>query len=139
MSVEENLLLSKYVIDAYNAQDFDRVIGLWADRENGLARKEWQLRYWLTAFPDTHMEAVSWTAQGERVVLEAILHATHLGPLDFWVIESIPATGMKIEFRVLEFFQWDNGKLKDVRAYLDRGQILKQIGCESAVDWEQFL
>jgi predicted ester cyclase len=138
MSVEEKLRLSKEVLDAYNAQDFDRTMGLWADRENGLARKEWQLRYWLAAFPDTYMEAVSWTAQGDLVVLEAILRATHLGPLDFWVIDSVPATGMKIEFRVCEVFQWDNGRLRDVRAYLDRGQILKQIGCESSVDWEQF-
>jgi predicted ester cyclase len=138
MSIEENLRLSREAIDAYNAYDFDRTMKLWADEEMGLARKEWQLSYWLAAFPDTHMEAVSWTAQDERVVLEAILRATHLGPLKFWVTESIPATNKKIEFLVCEVFQWKNGKLKDIQAYLDRGHILKQLDLEAKVDWEQF-
>ncbi len=138
MSVEQNLRLSEEVIDAYNTQDFDRAIKLWADENKGLARIEWQISYWLVAFPDTHMEAISWTAQGERVVLEAILRATHLGPLKFWVTEPIPATNKKIEFRVCEVFHWKDGKLKDIEAYLDRGRILKQLGIEAKVDWEQF-
>jgi predicted ester cyclase len=94
--------------------------------------------FWLAAFPDTHMEVVSWTAQGDRVVLEAIVRATHLGLLNLWVAEPLPATNKKIEFPICEVFQWKDGKLKGIQAYMDFAQIWKQLGIEAEVDWEQF-
>ena len=138
MSVEENLRLSEENLNAYNEHDLDRLVKSWADEEVGLARKEFQKNFWLFAFPDTYMEVISWTGQDDRVVLEAILSATHLGSLKLWVIEPIPATNRKIEFPVCEVFHWENGKLKDLQAYLDRGRIIKQLGIEAKVDWDQF-
>jgi predicted ester cyclase len=138
MSVEENLRLSKENLKAYNEHDLDRLVKLWADEKVGLARKEFQKNFWLTAFPDTHMEVISWTAQDDRVVLEAIVSATHLGSLKLWVTEPIPPTKRKIVFPVCELFHWENGKLKDLQAYLDRGRIMKQLGIEPKVDWDQF-
>jgi predicted ester cyclase len=72
------------------------------------------------------------------VVLEAVVSATHLGPLKFWVTENIPPTNKKIEFHICEVEQWANGKLKDIRAYVDRVRILKQLGIVGKGDWEQF-
>ncbi len=138
MSIEENLRLSEENLKAYNEHDLDRLVETWADEELGLARKEFQKNFWLAAFPDTHMEVISWTAQDDRVVLEAIVSATHLGSLKLWVTEPIPATNRKIEFPVCEVFHWENGKLKDLQAYLDRGRIIKQLGIEAKVDWDQF-
>ena len=138
MSIEENLKLSKDNLRAYNEHDLDQLFESWEDQEVGLARKEFQRDFWLTAFPDTHMEATVWTAQDDRVVLEAIVRATHLGTLNFWVTEPLPATNRKIEFPICEIFHWKNGKLKKIQAYLDRGRIFKQLGFEDRVDWEQF-
>jgi len=138
MSAEENLQLSKNLLDAYNEHDLDRMVKFWADEEEGLARRGFQKNFWLTAFPDTHMEVISWTAQDDRVVLEAIVRATHLGPLKLWVTDILPATGKKIEFPICEVEQWKDGKLKNIQAYLDRGRILKQLGILDKVDWEVF-
>lgn len=138
MSVEENLRLSEEVIKNYNEHNMDLLVKYWADEEVGLARREFQINFWLVAFPDTHMEVIRRTAQDDRVVLEAIVRATHSGPLKFWVTEPVPATYKKIEFHICEISQWSKGKLKEIRAYLDRGQILRQLGVEDRVDWEQF-
>lgn len=138
MSVEKNLRLADEILNAYNEHDLDRIVKFWADEEEGFARREFQKNFWLTAFPDTHMEVIRRTAQDDRVVLEAIVSATHLGPLRFWVTEPIPATNKKIEFQICEVALWKKGKLKDIKAYFDRGIILKQLGVEDKVDWEQF-
>lgn len=84
------------------------------------------------------MEVIRRIAQDDIVVVDAIVSATLMGPLKFWVTESIPATNKKIEFHICEVSRWKNGKLKDIKAYVDRGQILKQLGIEDRVDWEYF-
>ncbi len=139
MSVEENLREAEKLLNAYNEHKLDLLVKFWVDKKKGLARLEFQKNFWLTAFPDTHMEVIRRTAQDDIVVVEAIVSATHMGPLKFWVSEPIPATNKKIEFHVCEVSQWENGKLKDIKAYLDRGQILKQLGIIDKVDWSIWL
>jgi predicted ester cyclase len=138
MSADENLELAKDVIHAYNEHDLDRLLTFWADKEVGQARLEYQKNFWLAAFPDTHMEVISWTAQDDRVILEAIVRMSHLGPLKFWVTDNLPATGKTIEFPICEVTHWKDGKLINIQAYFDRGRILKQLGIVDKVDWEAF-
>lgn len=137
MSVEENLRLAAAALKSYNDQNLDLMVKFWADEKVGLTRREFQENYWLTAFPDTHMQVLRWTAQNDIVVLEAVVTATHLGTLKFWIPENIPATNKKIEFHICEVFEWEKGKLKDIQAYFDRVQIFKQLGIADHVDWEQ--
>ena len=138
MSVEENLRLSKENLRAYNEHNLEKLAESWEDKEIGLARKEFQRDFWLAAFPDTHMEVITWTAQDDRVVLEAKVTATHLGTLKLWVTEPQPPTNRKIEFPICEILLWNNGKLRDIKAFWDRGRVIKQLGIEAKVDWEQF-
>jgi predicted ester cyclase len=138
MSVDKNLQLSLELLDAYNDHNLDLLPKFWSNEKEGLARREFQKNFWLKAFPDTYMEVVRWIAQNDQVVLEAIVSATHLGPLEFWVTEPIQATNKKIRFPICEIFTWKNGKLTDIQAYFDRGHILKQLGLEDKIDWEQF-
>lgn len=137
MSVEENMRLVREVIEAYNEHDLDLLVAFWADEGMGLARKEFQRDFWLAAFPDTNMEIISMTAQDDCVVAEAIVRATHAGPLRMWVKEPIPATNRRIEFQVCEVAHWENGKLTGLKAYFDVSSIIGQLGLSESFDWNQ--
>jgi len=137
MTVEENIQSAKEYLKAYNEHDLDRLVTFWADKDMGLARRKFQKNFWLTAFPDTHMEIISITAQDDRVVVEAIVRATHAGPLKMWVKEPVPATNRKIEFHVCEIGLWENGKLKGGRNYVNVADIISQLGVSDSFDWDQ--
>ena len=137
MTVEENIQSAEEYLKAYNERDLDRMVTFWADKDAGLARREFQENFWLTAFPDTHMETISVTAQDDRVVGEAIVRATHTGTLKMWVKEPVPATNRRIEFHVCEIILWENGKLKGIRSYVDVADIISQLGVSDSFDWDQ--
>ena len=140
MSVEENLQLTKEFIEAYNKHDLDRTAEFWADENEGSARKKYQRDFWLTAFPDTYMDVISMTAQEERVAVQAVVRATHSGPLKTWVVEPVPATNKKIEFPYCSVGQWENGKLKKLHVYINVGGIISQLGVKpDNVDWENLV
>jgi predicted ester cyclase len=56
----------------------------------------------LTAFPDIHFDLQSIVIGPQGVCEEARVNGTHRGP---WL--NRPATGQKVEFRVVIFFPWD--------------------------------
>ena len=128
MSIEENLRLAKETVKAYNDHDLDRGVTFWADKEKGLVQREFQKNLWLPAFPDTHMEVINMTAQDGYVTTEAIVRATHSGPLKMWVKDPVPATKKKIEFPYCSVGHWENGKLQELRIYVNEWLILKQLG-----------
>ena len=135
MTVEENIQSAKELLKAYNEHDLDRLVMFWADKNAGLARRNFQKNFWLTAFPDTHMEVTSVTAQDDRVVAESIVRATHTGPLKMWVKEPVPATNRKIEFHICEISLWENGQVKGIRSYVDVADIISQLGVSDSFDW----
>ena len=135
MSIEENLRLAKEMVKAYNDHDLDRGVTFWADEEQGLARREFQKNFWLHAFPDTYVEVINMTAQDAYITTEAIVRATHTGPLKLWVTEPVPATGKKIEFPYCSVGRWENGKLQELHVYLNEFLILKQLGISKNIDW----
>lgn len=137
MTIEENIQSAKEMIEIYNEHDLDRLATSWADKDMGNARREFQKNFWLTAFPDTHMEIINITAQDDRVVVESIVRATHAGPLKMWVKEPVPATNRKIEFHVCEIGLWENGKVKEIRSYVDVADIISQLGASDSFDWEK--
>ena len=137
MTIEENIQSAKEYLKAYNEHDLDRLVTFWADKGMGMARREFQKNFWLAAFPDTHMELISITAQDDRVVVDAIVRATHAGPLKMWVKEPVPATNRKIEFHVCEIGFWENGKVKGGRNYIDVADIISQLGVSDSFDWEK--
>ena len=138
MSPAENLRLSDQYLKTYNRHDLMGIVDYWADVQEGNARAEYQKNFWLAAFPDTHVELIRRTAQGNMVVTESIVRATHLGPLKFWVLEPLPATGRKIEFHYCGAVEWENGKIKEMRTYVNAATILGQLGVGEYVDWGAF-
>lgn len=134
MSEEENLRLAKEAVKAYNDHDLDRGVTFWADQSQGLARREYQKNLWLPAFPDTQMEITNMTIQGSFVTTEAIVHATHTGPLTMWVKEPVPPTNKKIEFPYCSVGRWENGKLQELHIYVNELLILKQLGITDNID-----
>lgn len=136
MSIEKNLQLTRQLIQAYNDQDLDRYAGFFADPEVGQVHKEYQRDLWLSAFPDTHMEVTSMTAQGNLVVVEATVRATHTGPLKLWVKETLPATNRAIEFPYCSVSEWENGKQVNLRAYVNVSGIVMQLGVRAEdLEW----
>jgi predicted ester cyclase len=139
MSVDDNVRTAKKILNAYNQHDLDHYAEFWADQEEAAARKAFQKDIWLAAFPDTHMEVTSMTAQGNLVVTESIVRATHTGPLETWVSQSVPATNKKIEFPLCNVGEYENGKLKKLRSYgFSPANVLRQLGVIDLADWEQF-
>lgn len=134
MTIEGNLRAAEDHIKTYNDHDLDRLVTFWQDKQTGLERREFQKNLWLAAFPDTHMEVISMTAQDDRVVVEAIVRATHAGPLNMWVKHPIPATNKKIEFPYCSVGQYKNGKLVELRTYIDIFNILDQLGIAEQVN-----
>ena len=137
MTVEENVRLAKEYIKTYNEHDVDRFVTFWMNEDEGLARQEYQKNFWLVAFPDTHMEIISITAQDNRVVVEATVRATHTGPLRMWVTEPVSATNKKIEFAYCSIGYWENGKLRELRQYVDTASIVSQLGVSDHFDWKE--
>lgn len=139
MAADENLRLTDQYLSAYNRHDLQAIAGFWADAQEGNARAEFQKNYWLAAFPDTRIKLVRRIADGDLVITELIVRATHLGTLKFWVTEPFPATKKKIEFHYCSAGQWENGKLIELRNYVNAATILGQLGVTETIDWNAFI
>src|SRR5262249_190690 len=74
------------------------------------------------AFPDQRNELISLRHTDDAVIVEFLLRATHLGPLD-----AIPPTGNRFECRMTAFFIFEDTTLVCERVYFDQVTILKQL------------
>jgi len=63
----------------------------------------------LTAFPDASFSIEDMVAEGDRVSLRAIGYGTHTGPF-----RGMPATGKKIEIRMIGIGRFVNGKMAEL-------------------------
>ena len=110
-----------------NQHDLDGVIGTfgqgaeyhdspWAKRYAG--RDQVQLFYsqLMTALPDLHIEVLRRHVSDETIILEVIIHGTHLGP---W--RGLAATGKKVEVPLCGVYTFDvDDRLAGERIYYDR-------------------
>jgi steroid delta-isomerase-like uncharacterized protein len=78
----------------------------------------------LQALPDLRIDIQSRHVGETAVVLEVVIHGTHLG---LW--RSLPATGAQLQFPLCGIFTFDAaGQLAGERIYYDRGTVLHQLG-----------
>lgn len=75
------------------------------------------------SFPDLHFTLNDLIASGDRVVVRWTMRATHNGPLG-----NVPATGKRIEQHAVVIYRFENGKIAEGWAQMDRLGVLQQIG-----------
>ena len=75
------------------------------------------------AFPDQEIEIVALHTADDAVLMEAIVRATHTGPL-----RGLPPTGRSFEQQFLAIFVFEGDALVCERVYYDTATILQQLG-----------
>jgi steroid delta-isomerase-like uncharacterized protein len=78
----------------------------------------------MKALPDLEIEVVRWHVTGDAVLLEVMIHGTHLGE---W--RGLPATGRRVEVPLCGVYTFDSeDRLAGEKIYYDRGTVLRQLG-----------
>ncbi len=130
---ERNKAVVRGAIDAFNQQDLDLY---WSFHTEDTTSWEVYFLEPLTkaqmstfvpklwhAYPDWHIETKTMIAQDSRVVVENVMTATFVR--DY---EGVKATGRTFSVREAVFFDMQDGRIKDVRVYLDRKSQDEQLG-----------
>ena len=130
---ERNLRLWTEHVLAENRRDLERLIDTLAEDavyEIVPLKKEWRGKeeirefyhmLW-TAMPDVKLDLRSRVADEHYVVEESHVHGTHAGPLF-----GIPPSGRYIEFDLVIYFPFRDGKIMGERMYLDVNSITGQV------------
>jgi steroid delta-isomerase-like uncharacterized protein len=78
----------------------------------------------MKALPDLNIEIQRRHVTEDAIVLEVIIHGTHLGP---W--RGLPATGRRVDLPLCGVYTFDSeDRLSGERIYHDRGTVLRQLG-----------
>ena len=79
------------------------------------------------AFPDSRIEVLGITVEGNRAVVEGTLRGTHTGPLAS-PQGVVPPTGRPLALRFCETFEVEAGRIATHRAYFDQMEFAQQLG-----------
>jgi steroid delta-isomerase-like uncharacterized protein len=133
---------AKATIEAFNAQDWDKLRALYAPDmvydEKATNRRIQApeqiiegLQVWVTAFPEGNGTVVRELEVGDVAVLELVWKGTHTGPLQT-PSGTIPASNRAVELPACEVFRVEGEKLKSATNYFDLLTLLTQIGAAGA-------
>jgi steroid delta-isomerase-like uncharacterized protein len=133
---------AKATIEAFNAQDWDKLRALYAPdmvydekatnrRIQGPEQIIEGLQVWVTAFPEVKGTIVRELEVGDVAVLELVWKGTHTGPLQT-PSGTIPASNRAVELPACEVFRVEGEKLKSATNYFDLLTLLTQIGAAGA-------
>jgi steroid delta-isomerase-like uncharacterized protein len=89
-------------------------------------------RNWATAFPDGAVELTKLTTEGDVVVAEFTGKGTHKGPLQ-GPSGTIQPTNRKVEARLVEIWEFRNGRIAAGRVYFDAAGFMAQLGLAPAM------
>ena len=110
-------------LDTIFAQDFidhaDTFDGLFQGME-GLKRGYVEM---LSAFPDYRVTMHEQIGEGDRVVTYKTISFTHQG-----AFQGIPATGKRIEFKVIDIFRIENNLIAECWLVFEELKFLRQLG-----------
>ena len=129
---ENNVRLWLEHVVAENKRDLDRLVETLSEDAVYTVmplKKEWrgkaEIREFYTmlwtALPDVKLDLMSRVADEHYVVEESHVHGTHTGPLF-----GIPPSGNYIEFDLVIYFPFKDGKIMGERLYLDVNSITRQ-------------
>ena len=78
----------------------------------------------MKALPDLKIEILRRHVSDDAIVLEVMIHGTHLGA---W--RGLPPTGRRVELPLCGVYTFDaNNRLAGEKIYYDRGTVLRQLG-----------
>lgn len=128
-----SIAIIKATVDAWNRHDVetlssylsDDIMLLHPSLNEPLRGKDKYIEYdraFLQSFPDAHIEIVNILNQNELIAFEFIMSGTHLG-----AFKGRAATGKKINIPVVEMTLLCDGKICEVRRYLDTNTYSKQL------------
>lgn len=75
------------------------------------------------AFPDLRHTIHELVAEGDRVAVRWTMKGTHRGPFS-----GIPATGKPVAFGAISIYRFQDGKIAELWAQVDRLGLLQQLG-----------
>jgi steroid delta-isomerase-like uncharacterized protein len=133
MSEEQNKLVIRGWIDAWNANDLDAAEGL---LEDGFVRHDSNLpdvvgpqaqRQFiataLAAFPDLHFDAEQLVAEGDLVMGRLRVRGTHRGEF-----MGVPPSGRPVDVQSTETFRLSKRKIAEQWVVMDVLGLLQQLG-----------
>lgn len=85
------------------------------------------VRYYLTAFPDSHFTVEDEISEGQMVVTRWTVNGTHTGNLG-----TIPATGRRVSVTGISCARVENGKVVEAWSNWDTLGMMQQLGILSA-------
>jgi steroid delta-isomerase-like uncharacterized protein len=80
------------------------------------------------AFPDLHFEVDDIVQEGDIVATRSTMTGTHLGRFAMGPLEAIEPRGAKVSVRHMHFFQYENGRVKDLWHVWDTLGLMRQLG-----------
>jgi steroid delta-isomerase-like uncharacterized protein len=124
--------------DAFNAGEIERAASLASDDFRGLDVATGQafegpagLAGWLTwfktALPDASTELIDVIGDGPLFATVRVGRGTNTGPL-MMPSGEVPPTGRSIEIEVAEVLRFEDGKIRELRAYYDSATLMRQLG-----------
>jgi len=117
MSTQENKLFIRRYIDKFNQGGGAAVADLVADQQ----LKD-HIAFFEGVFPGYQVTAKEMLAEGDKVVVDAIITGTHKGPL-----MEMPATGKKVEVPFIIIYQLADGKIVDHSMVADQAGMMQQL------------
>lgn len=131
------LTLALALIDAIDSHELERVPDLYADdaqiedpggaRFTGGEQLKKHLQGLIEAFPDIHHEVLSTIETDTAAAVQGRITGTHAGPLAL-PGRTIAPTERPIDLRFAFHVRTDNGRITRDDLYLDRADMMQQLG-----------
>ena len=133
-----NVKLTKEIHDNFSSNQFEKCANLAAPNVEitahafGMTFKGKQefghfMQGFKQAFPDMVIRHDSIVGNGNKVAVEFTATGTHTGPLKT-PNGDIPPSGKKVNLKVAEFYEWENGHFTKMKNYQDAADLMRQIG-----------
>lgn len=134
----DNADLARSLYDAFNERNFDEIAEATApdgvitlvgsgDTFEGVEGARRYNEMWAGGFPDGMAVVDRVIASGDHVVVEFTGRGTHTGTLST-SMGDIPATGRSVTIHMCDVLEFENGKVRTQRSYLDTGSLMAQLG-----------
>ncbi len=138
MAGQDNARLARELYEAFNDQDFDRVLEMATEDVEFVSVPLGQtfrgpeefrqfMEGWKTAAPDCRLEVTAQLPGEEGVTNEGVLRGTHTGPLTT-PTGAITPTGHSFELPFVEVWRTREGKVASIHAYADSATLMQQLG-----------
>jgi predicted ester cyclase len=135
MSATDNKAVAEDLLDAFNARDFDRARGIFADdyvnhnpppfpgADAGRDGNLLAMRTLVEAFPDAQATTDHLLAEGDLVVVHDTVRGTHEGDL-----MGVSPTGKQVEVEFIHVFRIAGGRIAERWGLIDAMGLMQQIG-----------